>query len=107
GRGRMRQPFHARRPQALQVTAELPGHLFRRQRFFGHDTLLAGDTLSPLRFPYNYLRWVLARTRPLPGQRLFMMAVIPNSFTLGLVQMRCEAEPQVNLEHAVEALHQA
>jgi N-carbamoylputrescine amidase len=30
-----------------------------------------------------------------------------NSFTLGLLQMRCEADPSVNLERAVTAIHRA
>src|SRR6516164_8048495 len=30
-----------------------------------------------------------------------------NTFTLGLVQMRCEADPDANLERAVTAVHRA
>jgi N-carbamoylputrescine amidase len=35
------------------------------------------------------------------------MAERPNTFTLGLVQMRCEAEPDANLEKAVQRIHEA
>jgi N-carbamoylputrescine amidase len=31
----------------------------------------------------------------------------PNTFTLGLVQMRCEAEPEANVDKAVNAIHKA
>src|SRR3954470_13300405 len=31
----------------------------------------------------------------------------PNTFTLGLVQMRCEADPAANVEKAVSAVHRA
>src|SRR5438105_3871832 len=31
----------------------------------------------------------------------------PNTFTLGLVQMRCEAEPEANVEKAVRFIHKA
>jgi N-carbamoylputrescine amidase len=35
------------------------------------------------------------------------MAAQPDTFTLGLVQMRCEAEPEANLEKAVARIRQA
>ena len=31
----------------------------------------------------------------------------PNTFTLGLVQMRCDAEPDANVEKAVRFIHKA
>src|SRR5947208_614847 len=36
-----------------------------------------------------------------------MSSYLAESFTLGLVQMRCESEPYVNLEKAVAAIHKA
>jgi N-carbamoylputrescine amidase len=36
-----------------------------------------------------------------------MTAPDPNTFTLGLIQMRCEADPAVNLDRAVSAIHRA
>jgi N-carbamoylputrescine amidase len=36
-----------------------------------------------------------------------MSTPYPNTFTLGLVQMRCEADPDANLERALTAVHRA
>jgi N-carbamoylputrescine amidase len=35
------------------------------------------------------------------------MSAIPSAFTVGLVQMRCEADPAVNLRRAIEKIHDA
>lgn len=36
-----------------------------------------------------------------------MNSADPNTFTLGLIQMRCETDPAVNLDRALSAIHRA
>src|SRR5580692_4027691 len=39
--------------------------------------------------------------------RVFMKPSLADTFTLGLVQMRCEADPEANLEKTITAIHKA